>query len=405
LLAAEAPDDVGAAAIVGAARAGAGPAPEGLAIVTNPPLPPVARWLAAIVESSDDAIVSKDLDGIVTSWNHAAERLFGFTAAEMIGTSIRRVIPPDRQSEEDEVLAKIRRGEKVDHFETIRQRKDGSLVPISLTVSPIRDEEGTVVGASKIARDITERKLVEQSRAELLRVAQEASRLKDEFLATLSHELRTPLNAIFGYARMMRAGAIADDRQQHAMETIERNATALARIVEDILDVSAIIAGKLRLKIQPVELSSVVTEALATVRPAAEARGVAIEAELGTGMPRLAGDPDRLQQIVWNLLSNGVKFTERGGTVRISLEQVNSNIELTVSDTGIGIMPEFLPYVFDRFRQADAGASRERGGLGLGLAIARHLVELHGGTISVASQGQNHGTSFRVLLPLNAPLS
>ena len=373
--------------------------------MTNPPLPPVARWLAAIVESSDDAIVSKDLDGIVTSWNHAAERLFGFTAAEMIGTSIRRVIPPDRQSEEDEVLAKIRRGEKVDHFETIRQRKDGSLVPISLTVSPIRDEEGTVVGASKIARDITERKLVEQSRAELLRVAQEASRLKDEFLATLSHELRTPLNAIFGYARMMRAGAIADDRQQHAMETIERNATALARIVEDILDVSAIIAGKLRLKIQPVELSSVVTEALATVRPAAEARGVAIEAELGTGMPRLAGDPDRLQQIVWNLLSNGVKFTERGGTVRISLEQVNSNIELTVSDTGIGIMPEFLPYVFDRFRQADAGASRERGGLGLGLAIARHLVELHGGTISVASQGQNHGTSFRVLLPLNAPLS
>jgi PAS domain S-box-containing protein len=364
-------------------------------------IPPkfAARWLAAIVESSDDAIVSKDLNGIVTSWNGAAENLFGFTSAEMVGTSICRIIPADRQGEEDDLLARLRNGEKIDHFETIRQRKDGTLVPISLTVSPIRDEDGRIVGASKIARDITERKLIEQARAEVLRTAQEASRLKDEFLATLSHELRTPLNAIFGYARMLRAGAVSKDQQQHAMETIERNATALTRLVEDILDSSAIIAGKLRLRVQPVQLQAIVAEALQTVRPSADARGIALETAIDPAIPEITGDPDRLQQIVWNLLSNGVKFTDRGGTVRISLDHAASTVRLMVSDTGIGIAPEFQPYVFDRFRQADSGASRERGGLGLGLSIVRHLVEMHGGTIAVTSAGQNQGSTFVVTLP------
>lgn len=359
-----------------------------------------ALRLAAIVESSDDAIVSKDLNGIVTSWNRAAERMFGYTAAEMIGQSIRTVIPDDRQSEEDHVLGQVRQGNKVDHFETIRRRKDGTLFPISLTVSPILSPTGEIVGASKIARDISERKYVEEELARLLKATKEASQLKDEFLATLSHELRTPLNAILGYARMVRSGLIATDKQGRAIETIERNATSLTQIVEDVLDVSRIIAGRIRLNVQAVDMPAVVRDALDAVRHAADAKGVRLETVVDTGDAPISGDPDRLQQVIWNLVSNAVKFTRRGGRIQVRLERVNSHVEVVVSDTGIGISEDFLPHIFERFRQADAGTTRERGGLGLGLAIARHLVELHGGTIHAASAGPGTGTTFRVLLPL-----
>jgi PAS domain S-box-containing protein len=356
--------------------------------------------LAAIVESSDDAIVGKDLNGIVFSWNLAAERIFGYTAEEMIGRSIRTIIPNDRQSEEDEVIARIHRGERVHHFETIRRRKDGSQLPISLTISPIRDPDGVVVGASKIARDITERKQAEAERARLLSVAQEASRLKDEFLATLSHELRTPLNAILGYTRMLRSGLIAPEKEARALDTIERNATSLTEIIEDVLDVSRIISGKIRLNVRPVELQTVIQESIEAVRPAAEARNIRIECILDSGEAPVSGDPERLQQILWNLVSNAVKFTDRGGRVQIRLERAESHVELIVSDTGVGIAPEFLPHVFERFRQGDSGVTREYGGLGLGLAITRHLVEMHGGTIDVTSAGRGAGATFRVTLPL-----
>ncbi len=375
-----------------------------------------AAWrLAAIVASSDDAIVSKDLDGIVTSWNRAAERMFGYTAEEMIGQSIRTIVPHDRQTEEDDVLACVKRGEKVDHFDTVRQRKDGSLVPISLTVSPIVDEQGTVIGASKVARDISERKQAETARARLLELAQEntritdalnqeiqeASRLKDEFLATLSHELRTPLNALLGYTRMIRSGVIAVEGQARAVETIERNAISLSQIVEDILDVSRIISGKIRLNVQPVDLSVVVRSALEAMMPAADAKGITLDAALDRCAAQITGDPERLQQVAWNLITNAVKFTPRGGTVQVRIERTDAHIELVVSDTGIGIRPDFLPHVFERFRQADAGGTnRERGGLGLGLNIARQLVELHGGTIEATSAGEGQGTTFRVMLPL-----
>jgi PAS domain S-box-containing protein len=363
-------------------------------------LDPGALRLAAIVESSDDAIVGKDLDGIVFSWNRAAERIFGYTAEEMIGRPIRLLIPADRQSEEDEVLARVRRGDRVDHFDTFRRRKDGTLVPISLTVSPIRDAEGVVVGASKIARDVTERKQAEEERTRLLMIAQDASRLKDEFLATLSHELRTPLNAILGYTRMIRSGLVAEDKMQRALDTIDRNATSLTEIIEDVLDVSRIISGKLRLNVRSVDLPSLIREGLDTVRPAAELRGIRIESILDSGDAPVFGDPERVQQVLWNLTSNAVKFTERGGRVQVRLERVNSHVELVVSDTGIGIAPEFLPHVFERFRQADAGMTREHGGLGLGLAITRHLVEMHGGTIEVSSGGRGMGSTFTVRLPL-----
>jgi PAS domain S-box-containing protein len=535
------------------------------------------RHLAALVESSDDAIASKTLDGIVITWNRAAERLFGYTAEEMVGQSIRRIIPPDRQHEEDETLARIRRGERLEHFETWRLRKDGSLVPISLTVSPIVDEHGTVVAASKIARDISDRQRMDDERTRLLAMAQEhadvteklnnvgralssaldpetvvqavtdaatnltgaefgaffynvadpatggsymlytlsgapksafarfphpratalfgptfrgegvvrlddvaadprfgrnapyfgmpaghlpvrsylavpvrnrsqevlgglffghsrvgvftdaserlatgialwatvalanaklyadvdeANRLKDEFLATLSHELRTPLNAIVGYVRMIRAGFVTGDRLTAAVETIDRNASSLTQIVEDILDVSRIISGKIRLDVRPVDLPSIVHDAIDTVHPAAEGKGVRLEAIIDPRAAPVSGDPERLRQILWNLLNNAVKFTPRGGKVQVRVERVDSHIDVVVSDTGVGIPKSFLPHVFERFRQADASINRPVGGLGLGLAIVRHLAELHGGSVSAASEGEGHGATFRVHLPI-----
>jgi PAS domain S-box-containing protein len=361
-----------------------------------------ALRLASIVDSSDDAIVSKDLHSIVMSWNSAAERMFGFTASEMVGQSIRRIIPDDRQQEEDEVLSRIRRGERVEHYETVRRRKDGTLVPVSLTVSPIRSQDGTIVGASKIARDVSERERAEQERQRLSAIAQEASRLKDEFLATLSHELRTPLNAIAGYVRMMQSDLLTGEKRTRAMDTVGRNVKSLTQIVEDVLDVSRIISGKIRLHVQAVDLPPLVQSAVETVRPAADAKGVQLVTIVDPSAAPVSGDPERLQQILWNVLSNAVKFTERGGQVQIRVERVDSHVEVTVSDTGIGIPQEFLPHVFDRFRQADAGITRMRGGLGLGLAITRHLVELQGGRIFAYSDGPEKGATFRIELPLRS---
>ena len=236
-----------------------------------------ALLLAAIVDSTDDAIASKDLNGIVTSWNPAAERMFGFSASEMIGQSIRCIIPNERQQEEDLVLSKIRRGERVDHYETIRRRKDGTFIPVSLTVSPIRSQDGSVIGASKIARDITDRKRAEEERQHLLRIARESGRMKDEFLATLSHELRTPLNAIVGYIRMLQAGLLTDEKQSRALDIVGRNITSLTQMIEDVLDVSRIISGKVRLDLQSVELPAVIEAAVHTIRPAADAKSVQLE--------------------------------------------------------------------------------------------------------------------------------
>jgi CheY-like chemotaxis protein len=229
---------------------------------------------------------------------------------------------------------------------------------------------------------------------------QAANQLKDEFLATLSHELRTPLNAILGYARMLRSGILKQERRAQALETIERNASTLTQMVEDVLDVSRITAGKIRLHIQPVDLATVVRDALATVTPAADAKGVRLEAIIEPHVGPVSGDPDRLQQVIWNLLSNAVKFTSRGGRVQTRLQRVNSHVEINVSDTGIGIREDFLPHLFERFRQGDSGTTRAHGGLGLGLAIAHRIVELHGGTIRAFSPGEGQGSTFRVELPV-----
>jgi PAS domain S-box-containing protein len=667
---------------------------------------------ASIVENSDDAIISKDLNGRILSWNPGAERLYGYTAEEAIGQSVIMLIPSDRPDEEPQILRQIRRGDRVDHYETVRRRKDGTLIDVSLTVSPVKDTEGRIVGASKIARDITARKRAEatrrllsaivessddaimsanmelkiaswnagaekmfgysaaealgqdatiitppehvadtkarfekfkqdltpqhfeavrlakdgrlvdvaitlspitdekgslvaisamarditarkradeqlreqaeiietvnrvgqtlageldlhklvqavtdaateisnarfgsffynvldesgasytlytlsgvpreafahfpmpratdlfgptfrgegtvlirdvkkdprygknspyygmpeghlpvasyfavpvisrsgevygglffghpevgvftersariveglaaqsavamdnarlfeaatRARAEaetaatenerLYREAQESNRLKDEFLATVSHELRTPLTAILGWAHMLRTGQYDSASALKALETIERNARAQAQLIDDLLDVSRIITGKLRIDVRQVDPNSFVEAAIEAVRPAAEAKGVRMQKIMDTGVISVSADPVRLQQVIWNLLSNALKFTPRGGRVQVRLERVNSHIEIAVSDTGAGIVPEFLPHVFDRFRQADQRTTRQHGGMGLGLAIVRHLVEIHGGTVRAESAGEGQGSTFTVLLPV-----
>jgi PAS domain S-box-containing protein len=252
-----------------------------------------------------------------------------------------------------------------------------------------------------------ERKWVEEERTRLLSSEQEArqeaetaNRLKDEFLATISHELRTPLTAILGWAHLLRAGHLDGKSGHHALETIERNARAQAQLIDDLLDVSRIITGKLRLDVRRVDPASFIESAIEALHPAAEAKELRIQKVIDTGVVSVAGDPSRLQQVIWNLLSNAIKFTPKGGRVQVRLERVNSHIEIVVTDTGVGIKPEFLPHVFDRFRQGDQATTRQHGGLGLGLAIVRHLIELHGGTIKAESQGEDHGATFTVQLPI-----
>ena len=488
--------------------------------------------LAAIIEWSEDAIVSKDLDGFITSWNKGAEHLFGYTAAEALGQSVTMLIPEKHLDEEPGILQRIRRGESVDHYETLRRRKDGTLLDVSLTVSPIRDSSGRISGASKFARDITERKraerllaesesfsrgifesspdcvkvldtegklvrmnanglclmeiddftafegrpwaemwpedarqdvqiaieaaraegvgffkrycptakgtpkwwdvrvapihdacgnvvrfvsvsrditthkLAETERERLLESEQQArleadvaNRTKDEFLATVSHELRTPLNAILGWTYMLMRGNLDEKATARGLETIARSANAQNQLISDLLDVSRIISGQLRFETCIVDLNQVIEAATETVRPAADAKGIDLQLTLNSEAGLVSGDPTRLQQIIWNLLTNAVKFTSRDGSVKVRLKRQGTSVAIIVSDTGEGISAEFVPYIFDRFRQAESTTKRQQGGLGLGLAIVRHLVEAHGGTIRAASEGLGKGASFTVTLP------
>ena len=351
-----------------------------------------ALRLSAIVESSDDAIVSKDLNGIVMSWNRAAERMFGYTAEEVIGRSITIIIPQERLNEEDHVLGCIRRGIGVHHYETERRHKDGHLLQVSLTVSPIRTPEGRIIGASKIARDIGERKRL---MAELERV----NRVKDEFLATLSHELRTPLNAILGYARLLRNGIVDETRRMGALETIERNATALAQLVSDVLDVSRITSGKMRFDVEQCDLSEVMTSAVDSLRPALDAKDIELSNHAHHGAAMVKGDPNRLQQVFWNLLSNAVKFTPAGGRIQIDITREGTTVRTVVRDSGRGIAADVLPHIFERFNQGDNSTTRDVGGLGLGLALVRHFVEMHGGSVWAESDGAGKGATFTIDLP------
>jgi PAS domain S-box-containing protein len=347
--------------------------------------------LAAIVQSSDDAIISKDLTGVVKTWNRGAERMFGYAPEEVIGRSITIIIPTERLAEETEVLRQICSGHSVEHFETVRQAKDGRFIDISLTVSPIFDDDGGIIGASKIARDITDQKRLQQEAAQ-------ASRLKDEFLATLSHELRTPLNAVLGYAVLLGEQSLAPDQQHKAAAAIRRNAEVLARLVDDLLDTSRIVSGKMRLRVGVCDLTELTRDALDVVRPALQGKALHLDLSLD-GTARVAGDCDRLRQVLWNLLTNAIKFTPRGGVITVTVDRAEGRVRVRVRDTGIGIAAPALPYVFQRFWQVETSPTREQGGLGLGLALSRYLVELHGGTITADSAGSGLGAEFCIELP------
>ena len=498
-----------------------------------------SRRLAAIVESSDDAIVSKDLNGIIRSWNKGAERIFGYTAEEVVGKSITILIPEDRRAEEELILERIRAGQRFEHFETIRACKDGRYLNISLTISPIKNERGEIVGASKIARDITgskeaeerlrraldfdetvmlsmgeglftldyeervtfmnpaaqrlfgwtltemlgrkmhnvthhshpdgspfpieecagfavlregkmlteyedvfirkdgsffdvvysssplrgdgkvtgvvvvfrdisDRKQAEEERARLLQAerearadAERANQLKDEFLATLSHELRNPLNVVIGYAEILRRSY--DQKPEFvvkAAETIRRNALAQAQLVSDLLDLSRLQMGKLSLNKQPSSLSTVIKDAIETVRNEANAKSVTLSVELDPEVIVVEGDPVRLGQIAWNLLNNAIKFTPAGGEVGVRLIKDGGQAVIIVEDNGQGIVSEFLPHVFEIFRQADASIVRKQGGMGIGLALVKQLAELHQGSVKAESDGVGKGARFTVRLPL-----
>ena len=371
----------------------------------------ISRELAAIVESSDDAIVSKDLESRIRSWNRGAERMFGYTAEEAVGRSIRMIIPEERWSEEDDVLRQLRRGEKVDHFETVRRRKDGTELFVSLTISPLRSASGIVIGASKIARDITAMKQAEQERAQSLAREQaaraeveRASRLKDDFLAVLSHELRTPLNAVMGYSQLLSAGSLPPARAAHAIQAIQRNAQAQARLVESLLDLSRVMAGKLALNLEEIDLDSVIESAVDALRPEAETKSISFDVRMPPARMRMVGDAARLQQVFWNLLSNAIKFTPGPGRVVVTAGVTggpggeDERLRVSVADKGQGISPDFLPHVFDRFRQGASKDGQSLAGLGLGLALVREMVQAHGGTVVAESHGEGSGSTFTVTL-------
>jgi len=360
------------------------------------------RYRLLIENVRDYAIFMLDTDGRIISWNTGAERVLGYTEAEIMGQPGSIIFTPEdieRGEAENELETAARDGRASD--ERWHVRKDGTRFWASGMVSALRDE--SLRGFVKVMRDYTEKKQLEDAlrwRAEEL---SQANRLKDEFLATLSHELRTPLTAILGWTHMLRSGKFDEANTVQALETIERNARAQTRLIDDLLDISRIVTGRLSLDIRPVDLTLVIEAVIDVVRPAADAKSIQLSVESDYAAIPFQGDPDRLQQILWNLLSNAIKFTPKGGRVEIRLEHARDYAQIKVSDTGKGIGADFLPYAFDRFRQADNSLSREYTGLGLGLSIVRHLTELHGGTVSVESGGEGRGATFTVRLPINLP--
>ena len=353
----------------------------------------VRALLAAIIEDSDDAVVSKTLDGVITSWNAAAERIFGYSAAEAVGRSIELIIPRDLLGEERTILAKLRHGERIDHYETVRRAKDGRLLDISLTLSPIRDGTGLVVGASKIARDITDRKRAETERAE-------ANRRKDEFIAILAHELRNPLAPVRNAARylMLRASTDPDVRRQ--VDMIERQVAQMSRLIDDLLDVSRISRGTLDLRRERVVCSAIVEAAVDDCRDEVAAKGQHLRVNMPAEPIELEADRERLVQVLCNLIGNATKYTPPGGRIEITVTAGESGpLVISVKDDGIGIPPAKLVDIFDLFARVEHSLERQ-GGLGIGLTLVRQLAELHGGTIEARSDGIGHGSEFILTLPV-----
>jgi len=357
----------------------------------------VSARLAAIIESSDDAIIGTDLDRIVTSWNAGAERLFGYAAPEVVGRPVSLLMPPDRRDEEADILLRLRRGEQVDQFESVRITKDGQPIDVSLKISPIRNSSGRIVGASKIARDITERKRLEQERRQRLEELAETNRRKDEFLAMLAHELRNPLAAISN-AVQLAALKGAPEQIDWCMDVINRQVKHLARLIDDLLEVSRITRGKIQLRKEWLNLAGVIRSAIATACPLIEARQHTLTVNIADNIS-VEADPVRLEQIVANLLTNAAKYTDIDGQIWLSAEHEAEAIVIRVRDAGVGIQPEQLPRIFELFAQGHHSLARSEGGLGIGLTLVRMLTEMHGGTVTASSDGPGLGSEFAVRLP------
>ena len=358
----------------------------------------ISAYLGAIVESSDDAIISKDLNGYITSWNKSAERIFGYTADEAIGKHITLLIPPERISEEDDILTTLRTGRRVDHFETIRQHKNGHLVNVSLTVSPIKDNKGNIIGASKISRDITERLKTEKA-------LKETSRKKDEFLANMSHELRTPMNAVIGLSHLLKELDGMPDKAIKFIDTLKLSADNLMDLINDLLDFSKIEAEAFQIEHVEFSLAEQIEKAISVTNVKAREKGLTLYVNFNPSVNRhYMGDPLRINQVLINLLSNAVKFTDKG-SIEVDIGGVQRpdtdiiDVTFKIIDTGVGIPPDKLDEVFDKFMQADSSITRRFGGSGLGLAISKAIVEKMGGTIQVQSQ-PSVGSTFTVTIPL-----
>jgi PAS domain S-box-containing protein len=329
------------------------------------------------------------------------ETMLGYPPRQWISTPnfwLTIVHPDDRDRAASEAAVFFASGQGgVSQFRWMAN--DGRVVWVEARSTVITDAEGRPIGMRGVTMDFSKHKQMEQERDALLAEARELNRIKDQFLATLSHELRTPINAVLGWTQMLRAGIVQGDRAKVALETIERNAIAQQHLTEDLLDVSRIITGKFRLDLQAVDMSATVREAVQGVEPAAQAKDVTISLRFANDVPAVLGDPHRLQQAIWNLLSNAVKFTNRGGHVDVTIARADASVEVGVRDSGVGIAPDVLPHIFERFTQADSGTTRAHAGLGLGLAIVRHIVELHGGTVGAVSEGLGRGATFSLVLP------
>ncbi len=358
-----------------------------------PSIGEVQALLAAVVESSEDAIITKSLEGCILSWNQSAEKLFGYTAHEAIGRSILMLIPSDRRNEEHMIIERLRRGERIDHYETVRVTKDRRLIDISLSISPLCDRNGNVIGASKIARDITEQK-------RLRNALEEANRRKSEFLATLAHELRNPLAPIKNALHILASPKATAGMKEEARQMMQRQVHQMKRLIDDLMDVSRINQGKIELRKERLALSDAIQTAVEIARPMITEK----RHELTITQPHdqiwLEGDKVRLAQVFANLLNNAAKYTNEGGCISLIARREEGEAVICIKDNGIGIPPEKLPVIFDLFVQIDRSLERTQGGLGIGLTLVKELVELHGGSIEASSEGEGKGSEFLIRLPL-----
>ncbi|HTM56889.1 MAG TPA: PAS domain S-box protein, partial [Candidatus Udaeobacter sp.] len=352
------------------------------------------EMLAAIVESSEDAIISKTLDGTIQTWNQGAERIFGFTASEAVGRPITVLIPDDRLEEERMIIDRLTRGERVEHFETVRVTKDGRRLDVSLTISPIRDAGGRIIGASKVARDITARRRSEEA-------LRDADRRKDEFLATLAHELRNPLAPIRNSLGLLEMAGRSDATVEHVRAMMERQVNHMVRLVDDLMEVSRITRGKIELRKERIVLADVLRGAIETSLPLIEAGALDLTITIPDEPVILDADPVRLTQVFANLLNNAAKYSEPSGRIGITVRRERREAVISIRDSGIGIARDMLPRVFDMFTQIDGSHRGSQSGLGIGLTLVRSLVQMHGGNVSAHSEGMGKGSEFTVFLPIS----